>query len=227
MRLIEQRLRAASEQTLTEAEIPTLLRRGVRTVGVHPWTADDMPLIDEAQALVQGVGAQYGYVIVDEAQDLTPMQLRMIARRSKIGDLTLVGDIAQATGPTRYKDWDEIATHLPTARGVRTDQLTIGYRVPRSIMELANLVLPEIAPDLPVTEPVREARIDPRFERVEEGELADAVAVTVAELTTDDRSVGVIVPRSHLTAIVTSTRQTLPGAPLARESAQPAATTVV
>ena len=171
-------------------EIPQLIRRGIRTVGVHPWTSDDLPLIDEAQALVQGIGAQYGYVIVDEAQDLTPMQLRMVARRSRTSDMTLVGDMAQATGPTRYRDWHEIAAHLPTSRGVRRDELTIGYRVPRSIMELANLVLPMVAPDLTPTEPVREARVDPAFVRVEEGRLAEAVARAGREiwLPTTDQS---------------------------------------
>jgi hypothetical protein len=198
---IEQRLRAAASGVLTDAEISMLVRHGVRTVGVHPWAVHDMPLLDEAQALVQGAGFQYGYVIVDEAQDLTPMQLRMVARRSKDGDLTVVGDIAQATGPTRYGDWDEIARHLPSHRGVRVDRLTIGYRVPRSIMELANLVLPQIAPDLPVTEPVREARVEPQFVRAEGWQLADAVATIVAEAAADERSVGVIVPQTHVVEI--------------------------
>lgn len=198
---VEQRLRAASEGVLTDDEVSALLRRGVRTVGVHPWTQADMPLIDEAHALVQGGSATYGYVIVDEAQDLTPMELRMVARRSRLGDITLVGDMAQATGPVRHEGWDDLIRHLPADRGIRRDELRIGYRVPRSIMELANLLLPRIAPDLQATEPVREARVEPSFQATSEFELADAVALAVAELDEDDRSIGVIVPSSRLTEI--------------------------
>ncbi|WP_022926732.1 HD domain-containing protein [Patulibacter americanus] len=197
----ELRLRTTAEGILTEAEISSLLRRGVRTVGVHPWTRDDMPLLDEITALVQGSVKLYGYVIVDEAQDLTPMQLRMIARRSNEGDLTLVGDIAQATGPTRYRDWSEITAHLPTGRGVREGLLTYGYRVPRSIMELANAVLPVIAPELPPTQPVRESITEPLFRRVDELDLGSAVASAVTELAADDRSVGVIVPPALLVTV--------------------------
>ncbi|MCK9250712.1 MAG: HD domain-containing protein [Solirubrobacteraceae bacterium] len=197
----ESRLQAASAGILSETEVSQLVRRGVRTVGGHPWTRDDLPLIDEVHARLQGGVNSYGYVIVDEAQDLTPMQLRMIARRSSNGDLTLVGDIAQATGPTSYRDWDEITTHLPQDRGVRLGRLTIGYRVPRAVMELANAVLPVIAPGLSPTEPVRETPIEPRFRQVHELDLADAVAAEVGTLVVDDRSVGVIVPQSLLVAV--------------------------
>lgn len=198
---VEQRLRAASAGLLTDAEIEQLLRRGVRSVGAHPWTSNDMPLIDEAHNLVQGIGAPYGYVVVDEAQDLTPMELRMVSRRSRSGDLTLVGDMAQTTGAFRYASWDEVVEHLPSEGGVRRDELRIGYRVPRSIMELANLLLPRIAPDLQPTEPVRESRVDPDFEYVDDEDLADQVALTVDEMTGDERSVGVIVPGDLLVGI--------------------------
>ena len=192
---VEARLRAAGDEVLTDLEIASLLRRGIRTLGVHPWTRDDVPLLDEAQGLVQGQPSRrYGYVIVDEAQDLTPMQLRMIARRSSAGDLTLVGDIAQATGPWRYRDWDEVTAHVRTDRGLTHEELRIGYRVPRAILELANVLLPRIAPSLTPTEPVREARERPRFEQVGPDEVADAAAMAVAELADDKRSVGVIVP---------------------------------
>jgi len=198
---VEQRLLTATEGLFEKREIEGLLRRGVRTVGVHPWTTADLPLIDEAHAIVQGHRPSYGYVIVDEAQDLTPMELRMVARRSRQGDLTLVGDMAQATGAFRYTSWDEVLEHLPTARGVVKDELKIGYRVPRSIMELANLLLPRIAPELQPTQPVREARVDPTFEPATEVDLPDVVALTVADLADDDRTVGVIAPEGRIVDI--------------------------
>jgi DNA helicase IV len=194
----EQRLRDASSGVLRESEVQALVRRGVRAIGTHPFSRADLALIDEAHALLQGPEATYGYVIVDEAQDLTPMELRMVARRSRAGDMTLVGDIAQATGPCRPDDWDAIIAHLPQARGVNRDELTIGYRVPRSMMELANVLLPRIAPALTPTEPVREARFDPTFRRVTREGLSDAVAATVTDIADEKRSVGVIVPASQV-----------------------------
>ena len=67
----------------------------------------DLPLLDEARALLEGGDRPHGHVIVDEAQDLTPMQLRMLGRRST-GPFTVLGDIAQAAGPIAYRSWDDL-----------------------------------------------------------------------------------------------------------------------
>ena len=67
-------------------------------LGGRGWSDADLPLLDEARALLEGPPAPHGHVIVDEAQDLTPMQLRMLARRTT-GAMTILGDIAQAAGP--------------------------------------------------------------------------------------------------------------------------------
>jgi DNA helicase IV len=84
-------------------------------------------------------------VIVDEAQDLTPMQLRMIARRAA-GAFTVLGDIAQATGPVAYGHWEELLPHLPGGERARIEDLRHAYRVPREIMALALPLLERIAP---------------------------------------------------------------------------------
>ena len=76
-------------------------------------------------------------MIVDEAQDLTPMQLRMVARRARDGALTALGDVAQATGPVRYSSWGELLPHLPRGDEADVEELRHAYRVPREIMELA------------------------------------------------------------------------------------------
>ncbi|MDH3294112.1 MAG: AAA family ATPase, partial [Acidimicrobiia bacterium] len=78
------------------------------------WTTDDVPVLDEAYEILgprptkkaQDEVRTYGHIVVDEAQDLSPMQLRMVARRSLNGSMTLVGDIAQATGAWAHDDWD-------------------------------------------------------------------------------------------------------------------------
>ena len=112
-------------------------------------------------------------MIVDEAQDLTPMQLRMVARRARDGALTLLGDVAQGTGAVRYTGWDEVLPHLPRGAEAVVEELRHAYRVPREIMELALPLLPLIAPD--VTPPIsyRTGAAPPRFRRVAAEELLD------------------------------------------------------
>ena len=110
------------------------------------WSEADLPLLDEARALLLDV-PRYGHVIVDEAQDLTPMQLRMIARRAA-GAFTLLGDVAQATGPLAYRRWEDLLSHLPGGEGAVVEELRHAYRVPREIMAFALPLLVHIAPDM-------------------------------------------------------------------------------
>jgi DNA helicase IV len=110
------------------------------------WSEADLPLLDEVRALIVGPPQQYGHVIVDEAQDLTPMQLRMVARRAGAG-FTLLGDIAQATGPIAYDSWAELFPHLDGG-AAQVEELRHAYRVPREIMELALPLLERIAPEV-------------------------------------------------------------------------------
>ena len=90
----------------------------------------------------------FGHVIVDEAQDLTPMQLRMVARRARDGSLTILGDVAQGTGPVVYGSWGEVLPHLPRGDEADVEELRHAYRVPREIMDLALPLLDLIAPDV-------------------------------------------------------------------------------
>ena len=95
------------------------------------WSDGDVPLLDEARALLDAPPRAYGHVIVDEAQDLTPMQLRMVARRARDGSLTILGDVAQATGRGRATArWDERAA-APAARR-RGGRRGAAARLPRA-----------------------------------------------------------------------------------------------
>ena len=98
-------------------------------------------------AVAHGAPQRYGHVIVDETQDLTPMQLRMIARRAR-GAFTILGDIAQATGPIPYERWDELVGYLPGGDRAQVEELRHAYRVPREIMAIALPLLEKIAPDV-------------------------------------------------------------------------------
>jgi DNA helicase IV len=109
------------------------------------WSDADLPLLDEARALLLGPVRVFGHVIVDEAQDLTPMQLRMIGRRAA-GSFTVLGDIAQATGPVPYDGWGELLPYLPGGGEASVEELRHAYRVPREIMALALPLLERIAP---------------------------------------------------------------------------------
>ncbi|MGH8980607.1 MAG: HelD family protein, partial [Acidimicrobiales bacterium] len=83
----------------------------------------------------------FGHIVVDEAQDLSPMQLRMLVRRSISGSMTVVGDVAQATGPWAPSGWEDVARYLTPTRPARMVELTVGYRTPAEVMEIAEGVL--------------------------------------------------------------------------------------
>ncbi len=91
----------------------------------------------------------FGHIVVDEVQDLSPMQLRMLGRRSLSGSMTVVGDIAQATGPWAPRDWDDVTRHLISKRPPRLVELTVSYRTPSEVVAVAAQVLAVAARDQP------------------------------------------------------------------------------
>jgi DNA helicase IV len=135
-------LAEAADGILDPDEQRLLLRRGAG------WSRWDVPLLDEARALLGEPPATFAHVIVDEAQDLTPMQLRMIARRARDGAMTILGDVAQGTGPVSYRSWSDVLDRLPGGDRAEVEELRHAYRVPREIMDLALPLLDTIAPDV-------------------------------------------------------------------------------
>jgi DNA helicase IV len=158
-------LRLAGRRILSDRQIDLLYRPRSAHVGDVVFTNDDVPLLDEAYALLgprrtrkgeDGEIRTYGHIVVDEAQDLSPMQLRMLDRRSLNGSMTVVGDIAQSTGAWAHGSWDEILDLLPNRRPPRREELTVGYRIPAPNMELAARVLAVSAPDLTPPRSIRQ-----------------------------------------------------------------------
>jgi DNA helicase IV len=189
-------LRAAADGILDEADQTLLLRKATRRADDEPWTAADLVLVDEAEAIADGVRRTYGHIVVDEAQDLTAMELRALARRCPRHSMTVLGDLAQATRPGAQRSWDDVLMHLGSPEGAEFTELDLGYRVPAPIIEFANQLLPEAAPDVRPTRSVRSAGEPPLVIRIDGGpdDLSAAVHATVAELAGRWSSVGVIVP---------------------------------
>jgi DNA helicase IV len=202
-------LRLAARTSFDDDEVARLVRPRSETVEEVPWTDADIPLLDEALALLGPKPARagqeaeeirtYGHIVIDEAQDLTPMAVRMISRRSLNGSITMVGDLAQATGAIAPSSWDDILAHLPARKPPRVRELTIGYRIPAQSMALAARVLSVAAPALVPPRSVREGDVPPIIRRVAGAELASEVASAVETLLAalGDGSVAVVTPGSQ------------------------------
>jgi DNA helicase IV len=180
-------LAEAADGILDEAEQALLARRGR---GVSD---GDLPLVDEARALLTGPPRTYGHVLVDEAQDLTPMQLRMVGRRIA-GSFTLLGDVAQATGPVPYARWDELLPYLPGGDAAEIAELRHAYRVPREIMEFALPLLERIAPDVEPPFAYRVGAAPPRLVRTDSA--LPAALSQAAGLAGEEGLIAVIAPPS-------------------------------
>jgi len=121
----------------------------------------------------------YGHIVVDEVQDLSPMQLRMLSRRSLAGSMTIVGDIAQASGPWAPSSWDQILVHLAPRRPPHEVELTVSYRTPAEVIAAARPVLAAADVGLEAPRPVRRAGAVPVIETVESAELMASVVMAV------------------------------------------------
>ncbi|WP_030156931.1 HelD family protein [Streptomyces sp. NRRL S-244] len=125
-----------------------------RSVKSAKWSAADLVLIDEAADLVERTHS-LGHVVLDEAQDLSPMQYRAVGRRCTTGSATVLGDLAQGTTPWATRSWDEALTHLGKPEAA-VEELTAGFRVPREVIAYASRLLPSISPGLAPVSSVRE-----------------------------------------------------------------------
>ncbi len=204
-------VKAAAKGVLSEHEAAFLVRHRSESLADVAWSEADIALLDEVRTLLgplKRLGEDavftptYGHVVVDEAQDLSPMQLRMLARRCLSGSLTMVGDIAQATGPWAPNNWSEVTAFLPNGWSPRQVELTIGYRTPAEAMQLAAPVLEATKLGLTPPRPVRESGLQPRF--VEASDVQD-MAAQIPQLVREDSETGgtcaVIAPASVFDAV--------------------------
>ncbi|MFC8915902.1 HelD family protein [Streptomyces sp. NPDC057116] len=132
-----------------------LWTRPPRSVRSAKWSAADAVLIDEAADLVERTPS-LGHVVLDEAQDLSPMQYRAVGRRCSTGSATVLGDLAQGTTPWATASWAEALAHLGKPDAV-VEELTAGFRVPREVIAYASRLLPHMSPGLAEVRSVRES----------------------------------------------------------------------
>ena len=189
-------LETASEDVLDADERKLLLRDRPRRMSDLRWSDQDVPLLDEARTLLAGAPRSYGHVIVDEAQDLSPMQLLAISRRAVDGSLTILGDVAQATGPVVYRRWQELQPYLPDEAEMDIEELRHAYRVPAEIMDFALPLLDRIAPEVEPPLAYRKGGDPPKLVHVGEEELPAAALREASALAELDGLLAVIVPRA-------------------------------
>ena len=152
------------------------------------WSSADAFLIDEVAGLLDRPPS-FGHVVVDEAQDLSAMQCRALARRCPAGSATILGDLAQATAPAAVADW-----HHTLALLGRDDaqivQLSTGYRVPSEVLEFANQLLPILGVSVAPAASVR--RLPGSLRLRQTTRLGSETATALRELLDLEGSIGVI-----------------------------------
>jgi DNA helicase IV len=136
----------------------------------------------------------YGHVLVDEAQDLTAMQWRMLARRCPSGSATLVGDPGQASRPGAVASWDDVLSHMPQHYPPRFVTLTVNYRTPSEVMDVAARLLAVAAPTVEPSESVRSTGEEPRFIVADTDSLIGETVGLVREAYERTGTIAVIAP---------------------------------
>ncbi|MEU5156491.1 AAA family ATPase [Glycomyces sp. NPDC021274] len=174
----------ATRGILTEDEAALLTGKAAKP------TPGDLLIFDEIEShlRLREPSESFGHIVIDEAQDLSPMQCRVIARRSGKGSVTVLGDLAQGTTPWAASSWHDQMRHLGKEQ-VEHTELTTGFRVPAVIIALANRVLPHLGVDVA---PAHSIRSDGSYDRIETADLEAGVREAVDNALAEEGLVGVI-----------------------------------
>jgi DNA helicase IV len=184
-------LARCAEGILTDSEQATLIwSKPAKGPGSAKLSLADAVLVDEAADLIERT-ASLGHVVLDEAQDLSPMMLRAVGRRCTTGSATVLGDLAQATTPWSTTSWAEALSHLGKP-GAHIEELTVGFRVPADVIAYAARLLPLIAPQLIPPSSVRKARGDLRILRTDD--VIHTAVRAVEDAGRAEGSIGLITP---------------------------------
>ncbi|MFE6958581.1 HelD family protein [Streptomyces sp. NPDC057696] len=181
-------LAAAADGLLgTDEQRAILWAKPPRSFRSASWSAADLVLLDEVAGLLEHP-AGYGHIVIDEAQDLSPMQARSIARRAAYGSLTVLGDLAQGTTPWAARTWGELLGHLGKPDAL-VAPLTTGFRVPGAVVALTNRLLGLLGVDVP---PARSLRHDGEVRIRQARDVVAETVDAVREALAHEGSVGVV-----------------------------------
>ncbi len=155
---------------------------------------------------------QFGHVIVDEAQELSAMEWRMLMRRCHRRSMTLVGDLAQAGNDSGARSWADLLDQYAPGRW-RTAELTVNYRTPAEIMTVAADVLRAIDPTATPPESARHGAEPPWSRCVAADRLVPALIEAVAseQTVTGEGRLAVLLPGSRYAELTTALATALPG----------------
>ncbi|MER6614866.1 HelD family protein [Streptomyces xantholiticus] len=191
-----------AEGLLSAGEQATILfAKPPRSVKSAKWSAADAVLIDEATDLVRRTQS-LGHVVLDEAQDLSPMQYRAVGRRCSTGSATVLGDLAQGTTPWATASWTEALSHLGKPEAA-VEELTAGFRVPREVIAYASRLLPHMSPGLAAVSSVRETPGSLDVRSVLD-DLDGAVVAACAESLRHEGSIGLIAADARVPALASA-----------------------
>lgn len=190
-------LTTAGKGILNPAEIQALHRPAKKKLSDEKWTLADLALIDEA---MESIGAElpwFSHIVIDEAQDLSEMQLRAVRRRSRNGSMTVVGDIAQSTGPYARDSWETVLQQLRSRLPHKIEELQDGYRVPKEVFDVALPVLAVAAPTVNAPRIIRKAEVEPVFSECRMDNIAVEVAAVASHHSGKGRFVGIVAPEER------------------------------
>jgi DNA helicase IV len=204
------RLAAAADGLLDAGEQALICWQGAgtkvpRTPSAARWSAADAVLLDELADQVDRTSS-LAHVVLDEAQDLSPMQCRAVGRRCATGSATVLGDVAQATTAWAAGSWERTLFHLGKPDAA-LEELTQGFRVPKQIIDYAARLLPFAAPQLAPPTSVRQA--GGALELVRTADLAAAAVTAVRDALDREGSIGFIAADARIAEL--STRLTAAG----------------
>ncbi|MBX6383112.1 MAG: AAA family ATPase [Microbispora sp.] len=189
--------KAARSDLSPEEQQLILWRKPYKSHRSAKWTAADAALLDEIGDLIERTPSQ-GHIVVDEAQDLSAMQLRALGRRCRNGTATVLGDLAQGTTPWSARSWKTVLDHLGQPSG-EVVELTMGFRVPREILDFAARLLPSVAPELAPPRSLRSGAGSLSVRR--EADVAAALPGAVRQSLAREGSIGVIAADAALPAL--------------------------
>ena len=177
---------------LTEDERTALLwPKPPRSWKSAKWSFADTVLLDELEDLIERRTGSLGHLVLDEAQDLSAMQLRALGRRCRTGSATVLGDLAQATTAWAAGSWDRVLGHLDKSDAV-VAELDRGFRVPAQIIDFAARLLPQIAPTLGIPSGIRTVADALAIVETDEQSFADELVAACKTALAGEGSVALI-----------------------------------